>query len=80
MDINTAKQIQEICVEIRRKQNAIIMIARDSCDPDEYRNIRRTMGGLMSDQFMKISQNIFRQHPSLCPDELLRNDGSNPYL
>ena len=58
----------------------MIWIAKESCDTDEYKALRRTVAGFMTDHFMELSENLFRQHPELVPNELLRDDGSNPYL
>jgi len=79
MDKATAEKIQGICVGIRHQHSAIIAIAKESCSDEEYREVRAAVAGFMTEHFMKITENLFRQHPSLVPDELLRDDGSNPY-
>jgi hypothetical protein len=69
-NVETAKHVSELLLEINERLSESIGKVQDSCSPEEFLIYRRRVGTLVYSIFEQILDPIYIKHPGLKPPEL----------
>lgn len=70
MDINSAKQINDLMLEYGAKLDESIRVVLESDDSEAAARYKKAVGKLMATMLMEVMNPIYEEHVSLKPSEL----------
>lgn len=71
MEINTARTISQLVLDVSGQLDESVRIAKDGCSPEEFLSYRRKVGEIMGSILIDILNPLFREHPELTPEGLV---------
>ena len=72
MKPEVAKAVSTELLRISREINQTLCTIKDNCDEKEFKVFRRAFGRVMGYLYLDILGPIYKEHPTLTPDELKR--------
>jgi hypothetical protein len=79
MTIDLATKISSEMLEIGTRLNAALTSIKENCSEQEFKQYRFGFGNAMGSIFLEILEPIFKEHPTLEPPGLKRNEGSSKF-
>ena len=70
MDIEVAEKLSRLMIRLSSNLNESVAYVRDTCSEVEFESYRTTVGKVMGDIYLEIEEKIWREHPSLRPEEM----------
>jgi hypothetical protein len=70
MNIEVAKELNDMMLSICARMDGSVRLMRDSSDRNEFDSYRKTIGSIMGLVYTDILSPIYKQYPLLMPNEL----------
>jgi hypothetical protein len=70
MDIEDAEKLSRLMIRLSSNLNQSVAYVRDHCSEAEFESYRSAVGKVMGDIYLEIEEKIWREHPSLRPEEM----------
>jgi hypothetical protein len=71
MDLNTARTISQLLLDVSGELDESVRVAKDGCSLEEFLSYRRAVAGIMHSILLEILNPLFREHPELTPEGLI---------
>lgn len=70
MDRVTAQRVDVLARQAQSNLNDVLLTAQSNCTPEEFRDLRSTVGAIMGAIVTDVLQPLYAAHPEIIPTEL----------
>jgi hypothetical protein len=68
-EIEVARQISEMMIEISGRMDRSIVTVKERCSPEEFEIYRRAVGRILG-EMLEVLNPLYAEHPSLKPPQM----------
>lgn len=69
-NLEVARQISNLMVDISRRLNSSILDVERECSSEEFKAYRRAVGSILGEILLEVMNPVYKEHPSLKPPGL----------
>lgn len=67
-DVNAAKQISELMLDISGRLDESVAMVEKSCPTEEFNQYRRAVGKVLGGVLLEVLNPLYEKHPALRPE------------